>query len=270
MEQATAIDDLNGYLLDNQAHETEVRFGALAELFDQNTFRHLDALGVGHGWRCWEVGAGGPTVANWLAERVGPSGYVVATDIDLSWLPEVEPVRFDARRLDVALDDPPAEGLDLVHARLVLVHVRERDEALRRMAAALRPGGWLVIEDFDVALQPRAVIDESRPDHQVANRIRAGFEALLAQRGADLEYGRKLPRLLREVGLTEVAADAYMPVALSAVAALEEANVHQVRDALIGQRHATPAEIRSHLDALRRGALDLATPPMISAWGRRG
>ena len=112
MEQATAIEDLNGYLLDNRAHETEVRFGALAELFDQNTFRHLDALGVGHGWRCWEVGAGGPTVANWLAERVGPSGYVVATDIDLSWLPEVEPVRFDARRLDVAVDDPPAEGLD--------------------------------------------------------------------------------------------------------------------------------------------------------------
>ncbi|HWM22215.1 MAG TPA: methyltransferase domain-containing protein [Ilumatobacteraceae bacterium] len=269
MEQATAVDDLHHYLLDNRADETEHRFGALAELFDQNTFRHLDAVGVGPGWRCWEVGAGGPSVANWLAERVGPSGYVVATDIDLSWLPESEAVRFEARRLDVAADDPPADGFDLVHARLVLVHVRERDEALRKMAAALRPGGWLVIEDFDVALQQRAVIDASRPDHYVANRIRAGFVALLAQRGVDLEYGRKLPRLLREVGLSDVTADAYMPVALPAAAALDEANVHQVRDALIGQWHATPAEISVHLDTLRRGALDLATPPMISARGRQ-
>lgn len=269
MDHSTAVAELNGYLLANEAGETEHRFGALAELFDQNTFRHLDAVGVDRGWRCWEVGAGGPSVATWLAERSGVGGYVVATDIDLSWLPEGESVRYAARRLDVAIDDPPAEGFDLVHARLVLVHVPQRDEALRKMAAALRPGGWLVIEDFDVALQPRAVIDPSRPDHDVANRIRAGFEALLAQRGVDLEYGRKLPRLLREVGLTDVAADAYMPVALPAVAALEEANVYQVRRALIDERHATSAEISMYVDALRRGVFDLATPPMITAWGRR-
>jgi hypothetical protein len=69
--------------------------------------------------------------------------------------------------------------------------------------------------------------------------------------------------------LTEVGADAYMPLALPAVAALEAANVRQVRDALVRHKFATPDEIEAHLETLRRGDLDLATPPLISAWGRR-
>jgi hypothetical protein len=60
-----------------------------------------------------------------------------------------------------------------------------------------------------------------------------------------------------------------MPVALPAAAALEAANVQQVRDALVSQKLATPSEVEAHLEELRRGDLDVATPPLISAWGRR-
>jgi dienelactone hydrolase len=76
---------VNRYLLDNRRPEAGERFAALAELFDPWTFRHLDDLGLGEGWRCWEVGAGGVSVPNGLAERVGVSGRVLATDIDVSW-----------------------------------------------------------------------------------------------------------------------------------------------------------------------------------------
>ena len=80
--------DDDGYLLANRQREAGVRFDALAHLFDATTFRHLQRLGVQPGWRCWEVGAGGPSVPRWLAERVGPGGQVVVTDIDTSWLDE--------------------------------------------------------------------------------------------------------------------------------------------------------------------------------------
>lgn len=70
------------YLFDNAAAEAGQRFDALADLFNPTTFRHLEALGLDQGWRCWEVGAGGPTVPNWLAGRVGSTGSVVATDIN--------------------------------------------------------------------------------------------------------------------------------------------------------------------------------------------
>jgi SAM-dependent methyltransferase len=257
-----------GYLLDNNARETVGRFGALAALFDEGTFRHFERLGVESGWSCWEVGAGGVSVATWLARRTQPNGRVLATDIDVNWMSAEGAVDFEILRHDVSSDAPPSGSFDLVHARLVLVHVREREEALRNMVSTLKPGGWLLVEDFDVLLQPRAILDTGRTD-LVANRIRAGFEALLSERGVDLEFGRKLPRLLRRLGLTEVGADAYMPVALPAASALEAANVQQVRDALVSQKLATPGEIEGHLEELRRGAFDVATPPLISAWGRR-
>ncbi len=42
-----------------------------------------------------------------------------------------------------------------------LVHVADRERALRVMTDALRPGGWLLLEDADPALQPLICPDES-------------------------------------------------------------------------------------------------------------
>ncbi|MFF9523989.1 class I SAM-dependent methyltransferase [Streptomyces achromogenes] len=257
----------DGYLLDNRQDEAGRRFEAFAALFDPTTFRHLEALGVGPGRRCWEVGAGGTSVVSWLAERVGRAGQVVATDIDTTRLAPAARPPVQVRVHDVGAEEPPGEGFDLVHARLVLVHVPDRDRALRSMISSLRPGGRLLIEDADPALQPLLCPDESGPEQRLANRLRHGFRELLAGRGADLSYARKLPRLLREAGLHGVAADAYFPMTSPACTALEAATVRQIRDRLVAAGLATDAEIDRHLANVESGAMDLATAPMISAWG---
>ncbi len=257
------------YLLDNRATETGSRFDALSAIFDAVTFRHIDALGIRAGWRCWEVGAGGPSVPAGLAARVGETGRVLATDIELGWLADQASPGVEVTRHDVVNDDPPAGDFDLVHARLVLLHLPERDRALRRMAAAVRPGGWLLIEDFDISLQPLVCPDSHGPDQHLANKIKDGFRALLFERGVDAEFGRRLPRLFRAAGLLEVAADAYFPLAVPGVAALEHANIHQVRDNLINGGHASSQEVDTYLALVASGRLDLATAPLISTWGRR-
>lgn len=262
--------DDQGYLLSNRQSEAGIRFGALSELFDPVTFRHVDRLGVDPGMRCWEVGAGGPSVPLGLAERVGPGGAVIATDIDVSWAKGVAGGVIEVLRHDVAAEPPPPGGFDLVHARLVLVHVSDRAEALRRMVQALRPGGRLLLEDADPGLQPLLCPDESGPEQRLANRLRAGFRTLMAARGADLAYGRTLPRLLREAGLDDVRADAYFPITSPACAVLEAATVRQIRRLLVAEGLATDEEIDHHLANVATGRLDLATAPMISAWGRRG
>jgi SAM-dependent methyltransferase len=259
-----------GYLLDNAAAAAGARFTAFGALFDPSTFRHMTALGLAPGWRCWEVGAGGSSVVRFLAERVGPEGYVLATDIDVSWAeaaasgPPVE-----VRRHDVAADPAPEGEFDLVHARLVLVHVTDRQAALDAMVAALRPGGWLFIEDADPALQPLSCLEELGPDQALANRLRTGFRALMAGRGADLAYGRTLPRLLRAAGLGEVGADAAFPVALPECAQLETATITMIREQLVAEGVVTEEDIERHLANVAAGRLDLAQPPMIAAWGRR-
>lgn len=261
------MNEDRGYLLDNQQTEAGRRFDAFAEIFDPSTFSRLSAIGLGPGWRVWEVGAGGRSVPTWLAGQVGEAGRVLATDIDTRWLagtPGVEVLRHD-----VGTDPVPDGTFDLVHARLLLVHVPNREEALARLVSALRPGGWLVVEEADPALQPLVCPEGRGPAEELANRLKSGFRRLLAERGVDLAFGRTLPRRLRELGLVDVAADAYFPITGPACAELERATVEQVRDRLIAGGIATAAEIDEHLATVTSGVLDLATSPMVTAWGRR-
>lgn len=260
----------DGYLLDNRQAEAGRRFTALSELFDPVTVRHFESIGVAPGWSCWEVGAGGPGVPAWLAARVGPSGRVLATDLDTSWMAQPgSDGGFEVLRHDVGVDEPPPGPFDLVHARLVLTHVPARADALAAMVRALRPGGWLLVEDADPTLQPLICPDEHGPEQELANRLRRGFRTLMAERGADLAFGRTLPRLLRAAGLEPVLADAYFPITSPACAVLEAATVEQVRDRLVAAGLADGDEIDRHLGNVAAGGLDLATAPLISAWARK-
>ncbi len=275
-----------GYLLDNRQRAAGTRLGVLAALFDPVTVRHLADIGVGDGWRCWEVGAGGPSLPAWLAARVGPSGHVLATDIDTSRLTTLDDDHatgrgnaldddhatgrgFEVRRHDVGAEPPPGCGFDLVHARLVLAHVPRRDAALSAMVTALRPGGWLLLEDADPMMQPLVCPDESGEPQRLANRLKRAFRTLMAGRGVDLAYGRTLPRLLREAGLTGVQADGYFPVTGPACTLLEQATIAQLRERLVDSGLATDDEIDRHLANIAAGDLDLAASPLVSAWGRK-
>lgn len=256
-----------GYLLDNRQAEAGQRFDAFADLFDPWTFRHLSARGLGPGWAVWEVGAGGTSVPAWLAAQVAPDGRVLATDIDTSWTSAG--VGYEMLRHDVGTEPPPQGPFDLVHARLLLVHVPRREQALDAMVSVLRPGGWLVVEEADPALQPLVCLDESGEDERRANRLKAGFRRLMTERGVDLAYGRTLPRRLRAAGLVDVAAEAFFPVSGPACTELERATTEQLRARLVAAGVATEAQIDAHLTAVATGALDLATSPLITAWGRR-
>ncbi len=258
------------YLLDNQEAAAGRRLAALSTLFDESTFRHLRDVGLRPGWRVWEVGAGGPRVPQWLADQVGPHGQVLATDLHPVWITASRPrPNLVVRTHDVGLDPAPAGSFDLVHARLVLVHVPQRDRALATMVSALRPGGWLVVEEADPSLQPLTCLEDRGPAEQLANRLKGAFRRLMAERGVDLAYGRTLPRRLRQAGLREVWADAYFPITGPACSELERATIAQIGERLTAAGLATDQEIEQHLANLSAGLVDVATSPMVTARGRR-
>ena len=125
-----------------------------------------------------------------------------------------------------------------------------------------------MVEDADPALQPLACIDEYGPDQVLANRL-GRVPPLLADRGADLAFGRTVPRLLRSLGLVDVEAGAHFPVTAPGGSALERSTVVQIRDGLLGSGLVTAEEVDRHLANLVAGRLDVATAPMVSARGRR-
>jgi SAM-dependent methyltransferase len=224
--------DLSGYVFDNTAEEARVRFAALPTIFDPGTIRHLSALGVGPGWRCLEVGAGGGSIATWLAERVGPSGSVLATDVEPRFLEALNRPNLEVRRHDITVDPLPEATFDLVHTRLVLLHLPERERALDRMVAALRPGGWLLAEEFDaMALPPDP---ELNPDEQPVEALWT-MRRLMTERGVDLRFGRRLPGWLKARGLVEIEAEGrtFLWRGGSPGGQLDRSNVEQLRGALL-------------------------------------
>jgi 2-polyprenyl-3-methyl-5-hydroxy-6-metoxy-1,4-benzoquinol methylase len=125
---------------------SESGLSAMESLWDPGSQALLDELGIGPGWRCLEVGAGGGSMMRWMAER---GVHVTAVDIDTRFIEQFASDAIEVRRVDLRTDELPQSEFDLVHARLVLEHLTDRREILDRLAATLRPGGWIVIEDYD-------------------------------------------------------------------------------------------------------------------------
>jgi SAM-dependent methyltransferase len=257
------------YLLDNADPRAERRFDALGHLFDARTIEYLAAIGVARGWSCWEVGAGGGSIAEWLAGAVAPTGSVLATDLDLGRLSATAMPALTTMRHDVVHDEIPTGAYDLVHARLLLVHLPERETVLDSLVRSLRPGGWVVIEDFDNMFLD--VGSAATPEQATVRKVALAFKRLLQGRGADLAFARRLPDLLRARGLRDVAGEGRIVFGIggSPASRLAAANYSQVAEEMIRQNLCTSGELRSTLELLADPEFGVATHLLISAWGRR-
>jgi SAM-dependent methyltransferase len=257
----------SGYLFDNASSEAPKRFAGLAGSFDESTIRYLAVIGVDEGWSCWEVGAGNGSIATWLAERVGPQGTVLATDIDTSWIAAPESAHLTVAHHDVVNDPIPTGAYDLVHARLVLVHLPERESVLKSLARSLRPGGWLLVEDFDYVIQDGW--EPTNPDDHTYRRVHQALQQLLAQRGADSRYARRLPQLLREAGLRNVSLEGRFVLGRAAHPGSEamRANFLQTADELVAKALASRDDISNALALLSQADFPVL-PIMISAWAQ--
>jgi hypothetical protein len=217
MESSTAPDGATttgqrSYIYDNAWTRARERLAAVEAGRDPATIQNLEGLGVREGWRCLEVGAGGGTIADWLCERVGSSGHVVAIDIDTRFVEQIDRPNLEVRRQDIAqVGAAEADMFDLVHARMVLEHVPARDEALRNMVVALKPGGWILLEELDhVTMLPDPSVDAHT--QIVWSRFMEAYGRLMQRRGGDLDYGRRLFGQLTAHGLANVSAQGHVKV----------------------------------------------------------
>ena len=254
------------YTFDNSGTEVPSRFAALTTIFDPGTIRHLSEVGVGKGWRCLEVGAGDGGIATWLCDQVGNAGQVVATDIDIRFLETLGRSNMEVRRHDIRSDPLPEATFDLVHFRLVLGHLPNRDECLGRLVRALRPGGWMVAEEFDSwSLRPDHTINAA----ETALKAFGAMQAIMARHGFDGYYGRRLVDHLRAHGLTDIAAEGrlFMFEGGTTGAELTRAAISQTREEMIDAGAITEAEIERDLRQLE--STDFMMPSAIM-WAVRG
>jgi SAM-dependent methyltransferase len=174
------------------------RMADVERSFDPVTWAALLEVGVGAGWRCWEVGAGRGSIAHRLAEAVGEQGALLASDLDERWFSGGRG-NLAFLRHHVTVDPPPARDLDLVHARFLLEHLADPRPALVRMIEALRPGGVVVIEDA-------AGLRFEASGSSAFDRICPAWERAARAAGWSPRYGERLVDDLRACGLAGVTA----------------------------------------------------------------
>src|SRR5262249_22615165 len=159
---------------------------------------------------------------------------------------------------------------DLVHARSVLEHLRDPKAVLRRLTAALRPGGWLMVEDVD-----NGTVEAADPAHPLAAPFdlcaQARIKFLLAGGVMDLRYGRTLPVHIEELDLTDVGNEAVTlvgrgrsPMSQLMVRSFQPMDEIMVANGFVGQSDASDAQ-RAFEDPsfLYRGGL------IVAVWGRK-
>ena len=255
------------YVFDTAEALEHERLLAHSELWDPFTFRKLAETGVGDGWRCLEIGAGAGSVAAWLVHRVGPRGQVVATDIETRWLEPMAAANLEVRHHNVAADPLEESGYDLIHARLVLEHLPQRQAVARKLAAALRPGGWLVVEDYDI--RTMGLAETAPPSWALVNE--AVVDVLRAA-GSDPLCGSQLAGLLQRSGLVDVLVEGFLrPMPIPDLAPIFRRPLEQLRRGLEAGGAVTAGQIDDALAAFDDDGDDAPrayTPILVAASGR--
>ena len=267
---AAARGSVAGYLHAASGYDEELaRLRLLQERYDARTFDRLTALGPLAGAVCLEVGAGAGSVARWLAGQAGPSGHVVATDADPRFLAGTEAAGVEVRRHDILADPLEPARYDLVYCRALLCHLPDPARAIGVMAAAVRPGGWLLAEDADYCSLMAA-----DPAHPRAPRFDAIMRKLLAliaaDRAFDPFFGRRLPGLVVLAGLADAGHEAIACHRQGAGPAAEvlARSLERTRDRTLRYGAVGPGEFAAVLSALRDPSFSFVDALSVAAWGR--
>jgi SAM-dependent methyltransferase len=191
------------YAFDNTSKYAQAHHEANTDLLDPFTQWRIGRLIDLPATRCLEVAAGFGSIATWLAEQVGERGYVLATDLNPSHIPQVG--RLSVMQHDVTTGSPLGVDYDLVHARMLLNHLPQRRHILHGLVATLRPGGVLLTQDALPTPPQEFVI--LAPTPQAASLI-ARFQqthlSVLAKHGHDPAWSTQAHLAMLEEGLLDV------------------------------------------------------------------
>jgi SAM-dependent methyltransferase len=150
-----------------------------------------------------DVGCGTGAITKGIADAVGPTGLVVGVDRDPGLIERarvryapVAHLRFEARD---ALRIDHASQFDVVTAARALQWIAEPALVVRQMARAARPGGLVVVLDYNHTLNTW----EPAPPREFAS-VYTAFLAWRQSNGWDNDIANRCHALFEEAGLLDI------------------------------------------------------------------
>jgi SAM-dependent methyltransferase len=143
----------------------------------------MDAAGIEPGMTIGEVGAGRGRFTVHLAQRVGPTGKILANDIDANSL-EYLRGRCKANGIDNVetvlgkIDDPqfPKDSIDMVFMVWTYHFLDKPVPLLKSLIPALKSGGTVVLVEPDPVRGPGGSDHGVSPERMRKEALEAGFE----------------------------------------------------------------------------------------------
>jgi SAM-dependent methyltransferase len=189
------------YLLAGQPTELE-RLQLQSRVWEPAGRALLARLPAGSGRRVLDVGCGALGWLRILSEWVGPDGSVVGSEVDDRMLTSARAFIEAETLANVTLEKDdlfcthfPPDSFDLVHARFQIAPLGRADEQIAVYSRIVRRGGWLVLEDPDLASW------RVHPDAPAVARLIGLIEEGFHAAGGNFNAGRELPSLLRGLGV---------------------------------------------------------------------
>lgn len=236
-----------------------------------------DAAQFGPGQRLLDLGSGPGFASLELAERAGPAGQVTALDnserfvgILQDWIATREIQNLHVRLADAAAPDIESGSMDGVYIRWLLCFLPDPARVIDQAAAALAPGGRLVVMDYFNYLGIR-----SFPDSAIFNRVFAQVHKSFANAGGNLDVGDTLPALMHDAGLEILRIEPIIKVARPGGAIWQWVRAFQrsYLPRLLEQGYLDAAEIAANDEDWRARAEDPASfflsPPMLGVVARK-
>jgi len=220
------------------------RLQMLEQVHDPRTAQLLMRAKLRRGQACAEIGAGAGSIAGRMARSVGPTGRVVAVDIDPRFLASRPAAKVEVRQADITKSGAlERESYDLVHARFLLVHLVDSARAISCMVEGLKPGGVLILEEPDFRT---AFSASGNPQERTAiDAVNCAICALYVGAGKDPGFGIRLPKAVEDAGICEFEIDVLAPVVRGGdpMALMMGASVFHLRHRLVQTGAATLADI---------------------------
>lgn len=259
--------DTSQYMFDNATPEAATQLRLLAEILDPHSTGVLAAAGVAPGMRCLDAGVGLGTITRWLSQQVGPTGQVVAVD--------QKPALTSTDNIEVRIEDirytelEPA-SFDVVHARLLLMHLPQRREVLARLVGLLRPGGVIVISDWDCTWRDMIRACPDADAAQLVDRFQSTLLGIGEKAGADMHWAAEIHEAMGEAGLVDVhtVTDSRSWAGGTGICLLHRSNSIQLEEHLLGAGMTEP-ELVALREVLMDERLVLSGYLMHTSTGRR-
>ncbi len=222
------------------------RLRIIEQVFDPASQRRLLGTGLQAGWRCLEVGPGAGSIMTWMGEVVGPTGQVVAVDLDPKFLGESRQSKVEIVRADIRTAQLPQQSFDVVHARYVLIHLPDYEVALTKMFDSLKPGGWLVLEEPDFSASRGIAGDEQ--ELASLRKVNQAIEQMYTTRGMDFALGLKLLALMQRRGLQHLTVENDAPLCAggSGMATVMKMSAEQLREKYLAIGVVGPSDLERY------------------------